>query len=191
MRKTNEKFRVHLTDQQRQELEIVCRQQRCPAAKLRRVRILLLADESHPAGHHLDEEIAELVGLCKRQVVRIRQQFVRQGVRPTLARKVRATPPRPYKLDGQAEARLVALCCSQPPTGRERWTLSLLVDELCRLQVVTSVCPETVRRCLKKIVLSPGARNGFAFRKGIGRDLWRTWRRSSTSTAKTTTRSTR
>jgi hypothetical protein len=146
-----------------------------------------LADESHPAGHHLDEEIAELVGLCKRQVVRIRQQFVRQGVKPTLARKVRATPPRPYKFDGRAEARLVALCCSTPPAGRERWTLSLLVEELRRLQVVTSVCPETVRRCLKKIALNPGARNGSAFRKGIGPDLWRTWRKSSMSTAKSTT----
>src|SRR5262245_12448778 len=121
MRKTNEKFRVHLTDPQRQELELVCRQQRCPAAKLRRARMLLLADASHWEGHHLGEEIAELVGLCKRQVVRIRQQFVRQGVKPTLARKVRATPPRPYKFDGQAEARLVALCCSTPPAGHQRW----------------------------------------------------------------------
>jgi hypothetical protein len=188
MRKTNEKYRVYLTDRQRRELEMVCRQQRCPAAKLRRARILLLADESHPAGHHLDEEIAELVGLCKRQVVRIRQQFVQRGVQPTLARKVRATPPRPYKFDGPAEARLVALCCSTPPTGYQRWTLSLLVDELCRLQVVASVCPETVRRCLKKIVLSRGVRNGSAFRSGIGPDLWRTWRKSSTSTARNTTR---
>jgi hypothetical protein len=191
MRKTNEKFRVYLTDRQRRELELVCRQQRCPAAKLRRARILLLADESHPSGHHLDEEIAELVGLCKRQVVRIRQQFVRHGVKPTLARKVRATPPRPYKFDGRAEAKLVALCCGTPPAGRERWTLSLLVDELRRLQIVASVCPETVRRCLKKIALSPGVPNGSAFRKGIGRDLWRTWKKSSTSTAKSTTRDTR
>lgn len=150
MRPSNEKYRVHLSRRQRQELEAICRQQRTPAAKLRRARILLLADESHAAGHWPDDEIAETVGLSTRQVVRIRQQFVREGIAPTLARKIRSTPPRDSKFDAKAEARLIALCCSTPPDGRQRWTLSLLVDELCRLQIVASVCPETVRQCLKK-----------------------------------------
>jgi hypothetical protein len=158
---------------------------------LRRARILLMADEGHPAGHQSDEEIAEAVGLCTRQVVRIRQKFVREGVAPTLARKQRATPPRPPKFDGRAEAKLVALCCSTPPEGHQRWTLSLLVDELCRLQVVASVCPETVRKCLKKIASSRGGASGSAFRKGIGHGSWPIWRKFSTSTARRTTKSTR
>jgi len=191
MRRTNEKLRVRLSKEQRDELEGLCRQQRTPASKLRRARILLMADEGNPQGDQPDHRIAEVVGLCVRQVVRIRQKFVREGVAPTLARKQRVTPPRAPKFDGQAEAKLVALCCSTPPEGHQRWTLSLLVDELCRLQVVASVCPETVRKCLKKIASSPGGRRGSAFPKGIGRDSWPTWRRSSTSTARCTTRRTR
>lgn len=191
MRLTNEKLRVHLPRKQREALEALCRQQRTPASKLRRARILLMADEGHPSGHRLDVEIAESVGLCTRQVVRIRQKFVREGVAPTLTRKQRATPPTPPKFDGKAEAKLVALCCSTPPEGHQRWTLSLLVDELCRLQVVASVCPETVRRCLKKIASSRGGANGSASRKRIGHGSWPIWRRFSTSTARRTTQSTR
>ena len=191
MHLTNEKLRVHLTRKQREGLEALCRQQRTPAAKLRRARILLMADEGSPEGHQPDWKIAEMVGLCERQVVRIRQKFVREGVAPTLTRKQRAAGPTPFKFDGKAEAKLIALCCSTPPDGHQRWTLSLLVDELCRLQVVASVCPETVRRCLKKIASSRGSANGSAFPKEIGRDSWRTWKKSWMSTAKSTTRTTR
>jgi Homeodomain-like domain len=191
MQATNAKCRVYLADEQRQALEAICREQRVPAAKARRARILLLADEAHPEGHRADWEIAELVGLSQRQVVRIRQKFVWQGVVPTINRKLRAAPPVPPKLDGKAEARLVALCCSTPPEGHQRWTLSLLVDELCRLKVVTSVCRETVRKCLKKISSSPGGASGFAYQNGTGRGSSRTWKRSSTFTAKATTKNIR
>jgi hypothetical protein len=190
MRPTNEKLRVHLTARQREELEAICQAKRTPAAKLRRARILLWADESQGLGL-ADREIARRVKLCERQVVRIRQQFVRQGVRPTLERKLRAMPSVPPKFDGEAEAKLVTLCCSEPPEGHQRWTLRLLVDELCRLHVVASVCPETVRKCLKKTALSRGGRSGSAFPKRTGQGSWPIWRKSSTSTAKTTTRSTR
>src|SRR5262245_6871575 len=124
MRVSNEKFRVHLTRRQREDLEVICRQQRTPAAKLRRSRILLMADEGNPAGHQPDWKIAEVVGLSERQVVRIRQKFVREGVAPTLTRKQRSVGPTPLKFDGRAEAQLVALCCSTPPEGYQRWTLS-------------------------------------------------------------------
>jgi hypothetical protein len=191
MRRTNEKLRVHLSLEQRAELEVLCRQQRTPASMLRRARILLLSDEGSPQGHQPDHKIAQIVGLCERQVVRIRQKFVREGVGPTLSRKQRATPPRTPTFDGHSEAKLIALCCSTPPEGHQRWTLSLLVDELCRLQVVTSVCPETVRKCLKKIASSRGGASGSAFRKRIERGLWPIWRRSSTSTVRRTTKSTR
>jgi transposase len=167
MRSTNEKLRVHLSDEQRGELEAIVRQRQTPAAKRRRAQILLWADEPHGPGL-ADREIAKKVKLCERQVVRIRQQFVRKGTAPTLNRKRRATPAIPPKFDGKSEAKLVVLCCSTPPEGRQRWTLQLLADELCRLRVVASVCPETVRRCLKKTGLSLGGRNASAFRKEIG-----------------------
>lgn len=174
---TNSKFEVHLSAEERGELDALCRRQSVGAAKVRRARILLLADEDHPEGRRRDWEIAEIVELCERQVVRIRQRFVREE-KSVLDRKPR--PSVPGKLDGDAEAQLVTLCCSTPPEGRERWTLQLLCDELARLHVVESVCRETVRQCLK-MILSPGGPSGSAFRKRIARGLSRGWKRSSTS----------
>lgn len=167
----------------------MCRLQRTPASQLRRATLLLLADESQGASL-CDRLIAERVGLCERQVVRIRQKYVRDGLSATLSRKVRATPPTPPKLDGQAEAQLVALCCSTPPEGRQRWTLQLLADELGRLEVVASVSPETVRKCLKKTASSRGPASGSASPRATGRGLSPTWKKSSTSTAKHTTTAT-
>ena len=180
----NVKFCVHLSIPQRAELESICRRQSVGAAKVRRARILLMADEDHPSGRRPDGQIAGVVGLSERQVVRIRQQFVREAEQ-VLERKPRSTVP--GKLDGKAEATLVTLCCSQPPTGRERWTLQLLCDELGRLQVVESVCRETVRKCLKKTGFNPGGPSASASRKRTGRGSSRGWKKSSTSTKPTTT----
>jgi transposase len=180
----NVKARVHLSAEQRRELEAICRRQSVGAVKLRRARILLLADEDHPSGRRPDWQIAEVVGLSERQVVRVRQQFVREGEQ-ALDRKPR--PSVPGKLDGKAEATLVTLCCSRPPDGHERWTLQLLCDELGRLQVVESVCRETVRKCLKKTGFNPGGRSGSALRKQTGRGSSRGWKKSSIFTKRITT----
>lgn len=185
-----QKLKVRLTKSVRLELEAVCRQQSVSAAKVRRARILLMSDEAHPDGRRRDWEIAEAVGVCERQVVRIRQQFVRQG-QSALERKPR--PSSPGKLDGKAEAEavVVTLCCSKAPSGRDRWTLQLLCDELVRLKIVDSVCPETVRKVLKKTNSSLGGGRGSASPKATGRGSSRGWKRSSMSTRKRTIRSTR
>jgi hypothetical protein len=188
---TNQKHEVHLTPDQRAELEAVGRQQNVPAGKARRARILLLADEDHPDGRRPDWHIAEVVGLSERQVIRIRRRFVREGVGPATDRKPRGPSSTPPKLDGAAEARLVTLCCSTPPDGRSRWTLQLLVDELCRLQVVTSVCRETVRQCLKKISSRRGEPSGSASRRRTAPGSPPRWKTSSTRTTPRTTRPTR
>ena len=145
----NQKQRVLLSADQRRELEVLCRKQSVGAAKARRARVLLMADENHPDGRRRDWEISEAVGISPRQVVRIRQKFVQSG-ELNLDRKPRIGTPR--VLCGDEEAQLVTLCCSEPPDGRDRWTLQLLCDELVRLQVVESVSPETVRRRLKKML---------------------------------------
>jgi transposase len=150
------KVKVHLSPEMRAELEIVVRNQSVGAAVARRARVLLLADEDHLDGQRTDAYIVEVVGLSERQVRRVRQQFVQDGLASTLPRKKRSAPGTTPKFDGAAEAQLVTLCCSTPPKGHQRWTLKLLVDELCRLRVVTSVCCETVRQCLKKTGLSLG-----------------------------------
>lgn len=184
----SKKLTVHLSAAFRAELEAICRRQSVAVAKVRRARVLLMSDADHPDGRRRDWEIAEAVGISERQVIRIRQQFVREG-QTVLNRKPR--PAVPGKLDGPAEARLVTLCCSTPPKGRDRWTLQLLCDELARLQIVRSVCPETVRQCLKKTNSSLGKPSGSASRKRTGRGSWRGWRKFSTSTSRSTTGSTR
>src|SRR5262249_43154518 len=84
----NQKLRVALTPEQREDREAICRRQAVPAATMRKARILLLSDDTHPDGGRPDHEIATAVGLCERQVVRIRQRFVREGD-ATLSRKPR------------------------------------------------------------------------------------------------------
>jgi len=172
MANTTRKFKVELSSAERRELEAIVRQQSVGAAKHRRARILLLADANHPEGRRTDATIAELVQLSERQVKRLRQRFVRQhgeqSVSQACERRPRPAAPERRRLDGQAEAQLIVLACSDPPEGRERWTLELLCDELARLQVVESVCRETVRQCLKKTSFSPGAASATASPRPTG-----------------------
>ncbi len=88
-------------------------------------------------------------------MARVRQQYVTQGLAAALTRRL---PERVYarKLDGQQEAHLVALACSEPPAGKKRWTLRLLADRLVELAIVDGIAPETVRATLKKTSSSPG-----------------------------------
>jgi hypothetical protein len=187
-----QKLKVELTTQERVELESVLRQQSVGAAKQRRARILLLSDVNHPEGRRTDANIAELVNLSERQVVRIRQRFIRerdgQSVEQACERKPRPPAPERRRLDGRAEAQLVVLACSAPPEDRNCWTLQLLCDELVRLEVVESVCPETVRQCLKKTNFSRGGPNATASPRRIEPGSWRRWKRSSMSTRKRTTK---
>lgn len=154
------KFEVILSPSEREALEALCRRQSVGAAKQRRARILLLSDAAHPDGGRTDEEIANKVGLCNRQVVRIRQAFVQgkkgQSIEQMCERKPRPPAPERRRLDGKGEAKLVVIACSDPPDGRDSWTLQLLCDKLREHKVVESICPETVRKYLKKTNYSLG-----------------------------------
>ena len=188
MAQPNTKIEVVLDNGQREELEALVRDGKASARRVRQARILLMADEDRREGRNPDWYISQCVGISERHVCRIRQRFVREGLAPTIERKTRSDAGVPQKMDGNVEAQLVALCCSTPPAGQQRWTLQLLVDELCRLKVVANVCRETVRKTLKKIASSPGKRNASASRKRTAPDSLRTWSESLTSTTKTTTR---
>ena len=184
------KWVIELTDEQRSEAEQVTRSQKASTLTSRRAQVLLLADANHADGRRTDETIAVMVGMTRRQVQRIRMKCAQEGLSKTLRRQVRSNAGTPKTLDGQAEAQLVTLCCSTPPAGRQRWTLQLLVDELCRLKVVGTVCRETIRQSLKKIASSPGKRNASASRRKTSPVSLRTWNKSSTSTINTTTKRT-
>lgn len=150
------KAQVRLTEEQRSQLEQITRNGRDSAKRIQHARVLLMADEGHPLGRYTDEQISRALGVHVKTVSRIRAAFVRGG--PTLAveRRKRLTPPVQPKLDGKAEATLAAICCSEAPAGRARWTLTLLVSELTRRQVVVSISRETVRKTLKKTNFSLG-----------------------------------
>jgi transposase len=150
------KLKVRLTEEQRGRLEDVTRNGNNSAKRIMHARVLLMSDEDHPLGRYTDEQIGRHLGVSERTVGRVRTNFVRRGESAALERKVRQSPPVPPKLDGAAEAHLVAVCCSPPPAGRARWTLSLLADALVGRKVVVSICKETVRSALKKTSCNPG-----------------------------------
>lgn len=181
-RSTPNLYPVHLSAEQRDQLEAITRLGKAPVAKVRRARALLLSDHNREGGHWTEPRIAEALGMHRNTVARVRKRFVTEGEAPALDRKVRATPPVPPKIDGRVEAHLVAICCSAPPEGRARWTLSLLAGELKRRGLVTSVCAETVRTALKKTSSSPGGSRPGASRRGTRPGSSPGWRTSWPST---------
>jgi transposase len=122
------------------------------ARKLTHARVLLKADQSPEGPGWADERIADAVEVSQPTISRIRKQYVEEGLEAALNRRA---PNREYhrKLDGEQEARLVALACSEPPEGQARWSLRLLADRLVELEVVEDISYQTVGRILKKTSL--------------------------------------
>jgi len=149
------RYRVTLTHPERDDLRQLVSVGKSAASKLVRARILLLADQAEGGLAKSDPEIVEALGCGRANVERVRKRFVEEGLEAVLQ-------PRPSqrvyerKMDGQAEAHLIALACSAPPEGRARWTLRLLSDRLVTLEEGESVSYETVRRVFKKMNLSLG-----------------------------------
>lgn len=144
------KYLVTLTADERSCLADLLAKGKAAAYKLAHARILLKADAAPGGPAWPDARIAEAVEVSVATVERVRQRFVEQGLEAALARKKQDRPSRQPALDGAAEARLIALACSQPPEGRTSWTLRLLAQRLVELEVVDSVSHETVRQALKK-----------------------------------------
>ena len=144
------KYVVRLTSEERTRLERLVSVGRAAARKLLHARILLQADQGSDGPAWKDEQIAEGLSAHPRTIANVRQRLVEQGLDAALNRKKQERPSRPPKLDGKAEARLIALRCGEPPRGRMRWTLHLLADQMVELKVVDSLSYETVRRTLKK-----------------------------------------
>ena len=168
-RSTPNQYPVVLTPDQRDRLERLTRAGSAPVAKVRHARVLLLSDGGRPGGRLTRDQIADALGMHVNTVDRLRKRFVREGEAPALNRKPREAPPVAPKIDGRAEAYLVATCCSAAPAGRSRWTLTLLAAELKRRGLVTSVSIETVRQALKKTRCSRGGSSAGVSRNGSRR----------------------
>ena len=150
------KYKVTLTPDERQQLQEMIAAGKAAAKKLAHARILLKADASEGGPAWSDSVIGEAVEVSADTVARVRERFVEQGLEAALVRKKQDKPSRERTLDGRAEAQLIALACSSPPSGRQEWTMQLLADRLVELKVVDSISDETVRRTLKKTRSSRG-----------------------------------
>jgi transposase len=149
------KYPVILNDAERDELKRLIAAGTAPARKLTHARILLKADQGPEGPGWVDDAVAEAVEVSQPTVCRVRKQYFEEGLQAALNRRA---PNRYYhrKLDGEQEAHLVALACSEPPEGRARWSLRLLADKLVELEIVDEeVSYQTVRRTLKKTPSSP------------------------------------
>ena len=153
---TEAKYVVRLTTEERAFLMALVGKGRVARDKHLRARILLKADVSEEGPRWTDSQLAEAFDVSLSTVHRLRERLVEDGFAAALTRKPRSRP-KPPKLDGAKEARLVALACSAPPAGRARWTLKLLADKLVELNVVDSISDETVRLRLKKTLSNRGS----------------------------------
>ncbi len=151
----NKKYIVRLTPEEKQALEQLINQGKAAARKLTHARILLKANCSQEQGGWTDQAIHQAIDVSLSTIARVRQAFVEQGLDAALNPQP-SSQLRLRKLDGVAEARLIACCCSQPPLGTKEWTLRLLADEMVKLEYVDSISHETVRLVLKKTNLSLG-----------------------------------
>lgn len=149
------KYRVTLTEEERGMLKTLVSTGKAAARKITHARILLLADEDSEEGRQIDASIVKALHVSRSTVERLRCRFVEQGLEAALNRQVQLNR-RAKKLDGKAEAFLVAAACSKAPEGRRCWTLKLLADHLVTCEIVESISPETVRKTLKKTNLSLG-----------------------------------
>lgn len=149
------RYKVTLTKEEQEELTGMVNKGKGQAGRLRRARILLMADENQAGGGWKDADIAKALKAGRRTVERTRQKCVELGLEAAL-NHTKPHQTRSKVLDGEAEARLVQLACSQAPDGREEWSMQLLANKLIELEVVETVSRETVRTTLKKTNLSPG-----------------------------------
>ena len=146
------KYKVVLDEEQRQHLEKLTSSGNIPARQMKRAQILLKSDVSVEWSY---EQIMEAFDVSAVTIAAVRKTFVEQGLEVALQRK---KPDREYEhvLDGEGEAHLIALTCSEPPSGRKRWSLRLLRDRFVKLGHVDEISYETIRRALKKTNSSPG-----------------------------------
>jgi Homeodomain-like domain len=144
------KYVVRLSGEERERLEALLRKGKSPAQQLLKARILLKADVSDVGEGWSDSRIVEALETSPSMVYRVRKQLVEGGFEAVLSRKQRAMPAVARIFDGEREAKLIALACSQPPAGRARWTLRLLEEKVVELDIVDRASDSTIGRALKK-----------------------------------------
>ena len=148
------RYRITLAEEERQELEVISKTGKRAAKTILHARALLLLDAGILGPSWTVKVTAEAVGLSTRSLEHLKQRFVEEGLECALKRKTRVKPPREKIFDGEFEAHLIALACSEPPVERERWTVRLLAEKMVELKIVPAVSAMTICNTLKKTNLS-------------------------------------
>lgn len=160
------RYRVTLTQDERSDLESLTKKGKTHARKFMRARALLLCDAGPGGPAWKVADVAKALGVTTRTIENLKKRFVEDGLDVAIERKKREKPPREVVFDGAFEARLLALACSEPPEGYQRWTVRLLADKVVELNIAPSVSPMTIQRALKKMNLSlTSANTGKSRRK--------------------------
>jgi transposase len=168
------RYAIDLTDAERTALREILSKNKVKRSTIINAYILLKADRS--CGW-TNTDIASAYDVSTKKVEQLKKRFVEEGFEAALYRKP-VTNAHRRTITGDEEAHLIALCCSQAPEGRERWTLRMLADKMVELDVIASVSHETIRRTLKKVNLSPGKRKNGAFHQSKMRPLSVKWKKS-------------
>ena len=144
----NKRYVVRLSDEERAVCEAILKHLKGSSQKFRRAQLLLKADVAGPGWS--DAKLAEAFNCRVQTIENLRKRLVTEGFELALEGKKRQEPPTPCKLDGEAEAKVIAMRLGKPPAGYGHWTLQLLADEVVALEIVESISHETVRKVLKK-----------------------------------------
>lgn len=151
------RYKVTLTKEEREELQELVKKGKRAARVIRNALILLNCDEGPFGDRSKNEEVAKVLQIGDRTIDRLKKLFVGQGLEVAVYGKTEVGQRYYHRvMDGEREAKLVTLCCSDPPEGHAKWSLRLLADKMVELKYVDSVSYETIRRTLKKTNLSPG-----------------------------------
>jgi len=149
---SRKKYVVELSRDEREHLKTVISKGKAAARAILKARILLKADQGPFGAGWMDDRICQALETNETMVARVRRQLVEEGVMAVLTRKKRKTPPIRPIFDGEAQARLIALACSNPPPGHHRWSIRLLADKVVELKIVEHAHFNTVGRALKKTI---------------------------------------
>jgi transposase len=153
------RYRVTLTEDERNELEALTKKGKIEARRYKHARALLLCDASPEGPAWKVANVADALGVTSRSIEHLKKRFVEEGLEAALERKPMEKPPREVVFDGAFEARLIALACSETPEGRNRWTVRLLAEKAVELHFADTVSHMTVQRALKKMNFNLTAKN--------------------------------
>lgn len=148
-------LRITLTTEERNELEKIVSNGTAQAKEIRRANILLSVDESEGRKRMKDVVVARMLGTTPQTICQVKKDYLqKRRVEDSIKRKKRVTPPVPAKIDGSVEAHIIAIACSNPPSGYGRWTLRLIADRMVELDYIDAISHTAVGKTLKKTGLS-------------------------------------